>query len=605
MADQEARIDLGISGLGPAEHIGRGGFADVYRAEQLSLRRTVAVKVLRAQASDTETEAKFERECHAIGAVSDHPHIVGVHEGGFTRNGRAYLVMEYLPGGSLLDRLVEHGPMEVSQIVDTITKIARALSVAHQAGVLHRDVKPANIMISAYGEPALGDFGIARIEGGHQTATGLVTASFAHAAPEVLEGMVPTAEADVYSLGSTMYELMTGHAPYFRPDDESIWPLMKRILSEPMPLPESIGMSPQLGQVFKRATARDPVGRYDDAEQLADDLSALASDPLALARYPSISSSGSMGFDGLSSISDPTRTIPGSGPNASPPSPSPAPPPSSRIGAGLPEGPPPATKPDLMSLRQADTNALPTVSDPGSGRFSDRYGAGSQPGPTSPTHRPTGNRGRLIAIVVAVAAVLGAAVGGLGLWLSGRDGTGATELSLATARLQEATSGPLQAGEPYGIVLDRAPAGVEVRLVVDGEPMGAPAVDLPQFIPSVGRHSVAVEITTAEGTELTEPLELYARGGPPTVGYIANLARVEVGVEGWATALDTFDRLSQAGHEILELVPTDEVENLTPGHWAIYVPGFDEDAEAAEAYCEQFELEIPSHCHASYFQPIG
>ncbi len=334
MDDHEAKIDLGIVGLGPAEHIGRGGFADVYRAEQLSLRRTVAVKVLRAQASDADAEARFERECHAIGAVSDHPHIVGVHEGGFTRNGRAYLVMEYLPGGSLYERLVDDGPLPVPEIVDIGIKIGKALAVAHRTGVLHRDVKPANIMISAYGEPALGDFGIARVEGGHQTATGMVTASFAHAAPEVLEGHPSTAAADIYSLGSTIFELMTGQPPYYNPADESIWPLMKRILSEPMPSPESVGMSPQLGAIFRKATARDVGERYQDADDVVNDLIDVASDPLAVTVYPPASG----GFV-------PAPRPPGGrkGKEAK-----------AGLPIGVPEWLPPPAKPDLTLLPSAD-----------------------------------------------------------------------------------------------------------------------------------------------------------------------------------------------------------------------------------------------------------
>lgn len=587
MADQEAGIDLGIDGLGPAEHIGRGGFADVYRAEQLSLRRTVAVKVLRAQASDDDAEAKFERECHAIGAVSDHPHIVGVHEGGFTRNGRAYLVMEYLPGGSLLDRLSERGPMDVPDIVDTTVKIARALSVAHRAGVLHRDVKPANIMISAYGEPALGDFGIARIEGGHQTATGLVTASFAHAAPEVLEGMSPSASADVYSLGSTLFELMTGKAPYYSPTDESIWPLMKRILSEPMPTPESVGMSPQLGEVFVRSTARNPSDRYADADDLADALEALVTEPLALARYPLLNDPNSQGERGT----DPTVAVPGPGT----PGPIPAP--------RGPDGPLPATKPDLMSLQHANTSAMP---EPSTGRFSDRFGPGGQPVVGGPprTATPSGSGGRAIAFIV-IAAVLGAVIGGAALWLSRSDDGGVeTGTSAVTATLAAAAEGPLQAGESYEIALGSVPAGAQLQLFVDGEPMGAAAETLPPYLPSVGRHSVAVEILTDEGSEVTTPIELYATGGPPTEGYTANLGLLPVeGQDAWATTLEAYDVLAADGHDTLAVVETDQMENLRPGFWAIYTPGFGEDADAAEAYCEDFDLETPDRCHASYFRP--
>lgn len=601
MADQEAKIDLGIDGLGPAEHIGRGGFADVYRAEQLSLRRTVAVKVLRAQASDTEAEAKFERECHAIGAVSDHPHIVGVHEGGFTRNGRAYLVMEYLPGGSLLDRLNEYGPMPVADIVDTTAKIAKALAVAHLAGVLHRDVKPANIMISAYGEPALGDFGIARIEGGHQTATGLVTASFAHAAPEVLEGLPADASADIYSLGSTMYELMTGQAPYFSATDETIWPLMKRILSEPMRSPESAGMSPKLGEIFAKATSRDPAGRYDDAEHMAEDLTALVSDPLALTRYPTIDPV--TGVPSIETIDggDETRTLADVGPMEDPPSAAVS---GSRIGAGLPVGPPPATKPDLMSLRRADTDVLSQAgADSGTGRFSDRFGADRFRAPQPAKPQAKSRLGTIVGIV-SVAVILGAAVGGAFLWMNNRDDMPAAGSSSVVAELAAAQLGPLQAGESYDVQLGSTPNGAELRLVIDGEPTGAPAVELPPFTPSVGRHALAVEISTAAGTELTNSIEFYAQGGGPTAGYTASLGRVAVGGDGWLNALAVFDKLTDDGHEILELVATDELANLTPGHWSVYVPGFEEDGDAAEAYCDDFGLQVPDFCNASYFRPI-
>ncbi len=590
MADQEAGIDLGIDGLGPAEHIGRGGFADVYRAEQLSLRRTVAVKVLRAQASDDDAEAKFERECHAIGAVSDHPHIVGVHEGGFTRNGRAYLVMEYLPGGSLLDRLDDRGPMDVPDIVETIIKIARALSVAHRAGVLHRDVKPANIMISAYGEPALGDFGIARIEGGHQTATGLVTASFAHAAPEVLEGISPTASADIYSLGSTLFELMTGKAPYYNPADESIWPLMKRILSEPMPTPESVGMSPQLGQVFVRATARNPSDRYSDADEVAEALEALSSDPLALARYPLLNPPTTP----LERHNDPTITVPGPGGIASGPAPR------------GPDSSAPATKPDLMSLQHAHASSMPVPVEPATGRFSDRLGPRGQPVVGGRPHAaaPSGRGGRVL-VLIAIAALLGAVLGGVALWMT-RSGdeevTSAT--SAVAASLDAATQGPLQAGESYDIELESAPAAAQVRLVVDGEPVGAVADTVTPYLPSVGRHSVAVEITTDEGTEVTAPIELYATGGPPTEGYVANLGLLPAdGAEAWATVLEAYDVLADDGHDTLAVIDTDRIDSLQPGNWVLFAPGFGDDGDAAETYCRDFELEMPDRCHASYFRP--
>ncbi len=613
MADQEAKIDLGIAGLGPAEHIGRGGFADVYRAEQLSLRRTVAVKVLRAQATDPE--ARFQRECHAIGAVSDHPHIVGVHEGGFTSNGRAYLVMEYLPGGSLQERLASYGPMSVSEVVDTGIKIGKALAVAHRTGVLHRDVKPANIMISAYGEPALGDFGIARIEGGHQTETGLVTASFAHAAPEVLEGQAPTAGADIYSLGSTMFELLTGRPPYFDANDESIWPLMKRILSEPMPSPESVGMSPRLGVVFARATARDLGERYHDAEDLVEDLTLLASDPLSLTLYPP-SGGGKPRVAGEVGRIELDAEGGGTG-NAR-----------SLIG-GLPLGvaKPPATKPDLTSVQrlESDTEVMAAIDVPGPPASMERLatiggGADDLPVPAATTMdlpaatpsppRPAAARSGRTAMTIVAGLLLLALLGAGGLYLLNRgDDSAGTESALQPVVLDPSAveiDGPLRAGERYTVDVPGAPPGAPATVLIDGQPTGDPATAAPIAFDAVaGRHSVAVEVATDAGTERTEALAVYAIDGSPQGGFRAYLASIHIERQGWETALAVYDGLVAEGHTDLELLVTDEVPELTSGYWAMSVGGFGADGDAAEAYCERFDLAIPADCYAGFLAPAA
>lgn len=583
MADDEAKIDLGIPGLGPAEHIGRGGFADVYRAEQLSLRRTVAVKVLRAQASDADGEARFQRECHAIGAVSDHPHIVGVHEGGFTRNGRAYLVMEYLPGGSLADRLAEYGPMPVGQIVDTGIKIARALAVAHRAGVLHRDVKPANIMISAYGEPALGDFGIARVEGGHQTASGVVTASFAHAAPEVLEGQPAGPTADVYSLGSTMFELLTGRAPYYRSTDETVWPLMKRILSEPMPSPESVGMSRQLGRVFNRATARSPGERYLDANELADDLEIVAAEPAALMLHKPID----LEQLGLGSGPDGGETAPVAGGFLANP----------RTGAGAQDGPPQGAKPDLTSLRRAPTVSLP---DPTAG-----LSVTADPGlvvPEPVVERPQRSAGQLLgAVIVGLGVAAIAAIGGL--WYLGTtdDGSGGVAGDLRLT-VTGADQGPVRPDVPLEVDVQRLP-GATYQLLVDGAAIGQPADEPPAPVVGPGRHDIAYEVTTGDGAFRTRSVAVYATPPIDTPGYRVALASVDQ-ADGWTATLAIYDQLVADGHERLDLVATDSFGQLTAGHWWLYVDGFGDDAAAADAYCVDWALPVPARCNVSYVDPL-
>ncbi|MDH4077385.1 MAG: protein kinase, partial [Acidimicrobiia bacterium] len=273
--DDGRPVDLGIPGLGPAVRIGYGGFAEVYRARQINLNRDVAVKVLRASGADERARMRFTRECHAVGAVSGHPNIVGVHEGGFTDDGRAYLVMELCPGGSLADRLATSGPLGAAEVIDIGAKIAKALAVAHAAGVVHRDVKPGNILVTVWGVPALADFGIARVEGGQQTATGQVTASLAHAAPEVLEGGVPTPSSDLYSLGSTLFELFTGYPPHVRAADASVLALMRRVLTEPIPDPVVLGMPPPLASAVLRATARHADQRFATGDELAAALESL------------------------------------------------------------------------------------------------------------------------------------------------------------------------------------------------------------------------------------------------------------------------------------------------------------------------------------------
>src|SRR5690606_39135265 len=146
--------------------------------------------------------------------LAGHPNIVTVYTWGKSGAGYPYIVMEYMPGGSLADRMVAEGPLSWQEAVDIGVKVAGALETAHRAGILHRDVKPENVLLSAFGEAALGDFGIARITGGTETATGGITGSLSHVSPEVLEGNKPNATSDVYSLASTIYALIQGRAAF-------------------------------------------------------------------------------------------------------------------------------------------------------------------------------------------------------------------------------------------------------------------------------------------------------------------------------------------------------------------------------------------------------
>lgn len=268
--------DLGIEGITDAVRIGAGGYGTVYRARQEAFDRTVAVKVLRAPAFDEEVRRRFDRECRALGSLSGHPHIVAVHASGVAASGLCYLVLEYLPGGTLAQRMAASGPLPAAEVAGIGVKLAGALASAHAAGVLHRDLKPENILVSAYGEPQLVDFGVAHVEGGSVTQSGAITGTLAHAAPEVLSGERGLEAADVYSLASTLYALLAGQAPFVRSGEVAFFPLMARVLTEPPPDLRARGVPAELWQTLEQALVKDPAKRTASASALAGGLRAAA-----------------------------------------------------------------------------------------------------------------------------------------------------------------------------------------------------------------------------------------------------------------------------------------------------------------------------------------
>ena len=167
--------------------------------------------------------------------MSDHPNIVAVLRVGETESGQPFLVMEYHKRGSLDDRIRRHGPLPLQEVLRLGVKMAGALQTAHLIGVLHRDVKPGNILFTDYGEPALTDFGIAHIPGGFTTASGTFTGSPAFTAPEVLGGEPPTTASDVYGLGATLFCALTGHAAFERRSGEQVVTQFLRIATEAGP----------------------------------------------------------------------------------------------------------------------------------------------------------------------------------------------------------------------------------------------------------------------------------------------------------------------------------------------------------------------------------
>ncbi|WP_067904668.1 protein kinase domain-containing protein [Nocardia vaccinii] len=252
--------ELADAGFAGAEEIGRGGFGVVYRCNQVALDRMVAVKVLTADL-DQENRERFVREQRAMGRLSGQPNILGVLQVGTTTSGLPYLVMPYCPQGCLDARIRGHGPLSAAEALRVGVKLAGALETAHRLGILHRDVKPSNILITDYGEPALTDFGIARIPDGFRTDAGTVTGSPAFTAPEVLAGKAPTPAADVYGLGATLFAALTAHAAFERRSGEQVVAQFLRITTQPTPNLREHGIDEDLAQVIEHAMGRSPEQR--------------------------------------------------------------------------------------------------------------------------------------------------------------------------------------------------------------------------------------------------------------------------------------------------------------------------------------------------------
>ncbi|WP_205301936.1 serine/threonine-protein kinase [Nonomuraea montanisoli] len=261
--------------------LGQGGFGVVYRAQQTSVGREVALKVDNRVLLSERDRRRFMREVTAAGALSGHPHVVPVYDAGLLPDARPYMVLELCPGGSLKGRL-----LTAADARDVGVRIADALAAAHAQGVLHRDVKPANLLLNRYGRVALSDFGLATMPSGHGPDSSVTRESLtpAYAPPEAFELAEPTPAADVYSLAATVYALMSGRPPRF---PESGVPHLAVILAlHRLPVPDLPGVPPELTAVLRRALASDPRERTPDAATLRDELAAVPLGPASPAHAP-------------------------------------------------------------------------------------------------------------------------------------------------------------------------------------------------------------------------------------------------------------------------------------------------------------------------------
>src|SRR5712692_9628254 len=268
------------------ELIKRGGMGSVYRGKHVLMDKTVAVKVLRPSlAVDDVVVARFSREAKAASRIS-HPHAVSVTDFGEAENGVVFLVMEYLDGRTLKEIIRSEGPMPVDRVLEIIRQVAGALDAAHQQGVVHRDLKSDNVMLSEAkgGDWAkVLDFGIAKIqlpEGFHDadiTAPNLVVGTPQYMSPEQCSQTQPIdARSDVYSLGVIVYEMLAGRVPFTGESPTVI--MMKQVQEPPPSLRAARPQLPvEIERVVARALAKQPAARYQTAGELADAFAGAAS----------------------------------------------------------------------------------------------------------------------------------------------------------------------------------------------------------------------------------------------------------------------------------------------------------------------------------------
>ncbi len=592
MADfDQAPTIPGIEGL---ELVGHGGFAVVYRGYQPAFSRDVAVKVVVRSGLHADDRRRFERECQAMGRVSDHPGIVTLHDAGFTSDGRPFMVMAFVPAGSLRDRLDTKGPLSWPAVIQLGVHLAGALETAHRAGVLHRDVKPANVLLSHYGSQ-LSDFGIARIAGGHETRSGFLTASIAYAPPEILGGSQPTASADVYSLGSTLFTALTGRAAFHTDTDGSILPMIRRLLEEPVPDLRPLGVPAPAATVIETAMAKEPGQRYRTAEELGLAVRSIQADlgqpvsELVVVRDP----------DAAAASTDETiGSARGSSPFPGSPPPTPSPP------------PPDSTPPPAMSTPPPRPPAAHPLPEP----------------PSAPTRQPWGH----VLIAVLLTLALGGSAAAVLLALSGGDdrpagpapdqpGADAPTTEPTSVPTAEPTAVPTTEPTPVPPTVEPesptaeptdAPAPVAARIPAPtGPPFGTWAVivdsfancSAPGIIASVEYPSLnpdlCVELggtatTEAAAEVLQRPCAedgcyvRYLGSGPASGRWIVMWDAVSTASVTYQDALeraDAFDRAATLDAEGLSRVLlSDEYSNFDAGEWILFARDFPTAAAASE-----------------------
>ncbi len=258
-----------IEGYRDLEHLNSGGSSIIHSAHDLRHNRKVAIKVLTAQSLDATLQQSFKRELKAMELLSDHPHILPMLDSGLTSTGMPFIVMPLFTDGSYSDRLKEEGNLSWVETVDVGIRIGSALQAAHDRNVLHRDVKPSNIFVGHYrADPVLGDFGISTVLGEDVTTTVAVAYTLTYVAPEVLNGKRQTRQSDIYSLGLTLRQFLTGR-PAFSAETSAA--LIAQILGYP-PMPLMLDIPSELVDLLDSMVRKDPADRPDSAGEVVEQL---------------------------------------------------------------------------------------------------------------------------------------------------------------------------------------------------------------------------------------------------------------------------------------------------------------------------------------------
>ncbi|CAN5722533.1 hypothetical protein BH24ACT22_BH24ACT22_05010 [soil metagenome] len=253
------------------KRVGEGGMAEVYLAYDDVLGRDVALKVLQRRLVDEQLVERFRREARSAASLS-HPNIVSVYDWGEAEDGSYYLVMEYVPGGTLKELIDREGPLPTERILDIAMQTARALEMAHSRGLVHRDIKPQNILIDGFGCVKVTDFGIARAAATPaMTEPGCIVGTAHYISPEQATGEPVGPASDLYSLGAVVYEMATGQVPYDAEDPVAI--LMKHLEGALKPPKElDAGVPEQLNDITVKLLDRDPEKRYTETTNFIEDL---------------------------------------------------------------------------------------------------------------------------------------------------------------------------------------------------------------------------------------------------------------------------------------------------------------------------------------------